>query len=214
MKTKPNDQTQHIGRHCGLSRQPRWIERAISFYNELLVAAWMVNPKLPVRRFRPMLKQVGMVTLDSFGDPPVNRMHPLSIPLKYLLGALSYPFRYGANVLRVAAILREIERNGAASARPKVAVKFQQVFHVRHDAVMSDSPGSRDRNIVESARPTSKLPSNRISMVETLRRNRCSNRIGMLQTSIGNPPESGRSSGREGHRDSAFRVRGPGLQSG
>ena len=76
-----------------------------------------------------MLKNIGMVTLDSFGDAPVYGVNPGTINLKRLWFALTYPFRFGANVHRVAAILRQIERDGAGSARPKVAVKFQQIIH-------------------------------------------------------------------------------------
>ena len=112
------------------SPYPCRVEKAVALCNQLLVAAWMVNPKLPVWRLRPRLKNIGMVTLDSFGDPPVDRVNPLLIPFKYLLCSCAYPFRFGAQVLRVAAILREIERDGASGSRPKVAVKFQQIVHV------------------------------------------------------------------------------------
>jgi hypothetical protein len=112
------------------SAYPRFVENAIAFCNELAVAVWIVNPKLPVWRLRPRLKKIGVVTLDSFGDPPVNPVNPLLIAVKHPWRAITYPFRFGAQVLWVAAIIRKIEGNGACGSLPKVAVKFQQVMHV------------------------------------------------------------------------------------
>lgn len=123
---------------CQSSAYDRFVEFSVSLYNDFLVAVWMVNSKLPVWWFKPRLNQIGMVTLDSFGDSSVYRMNPRLISWKHFLRAFTYPFRFWAHILRVMAILRKVERDSAGCSSAKVTVKFQQFIHTQDPVTLID----------------------------------------------------------------------------
>lgn len=114
------------------SSNPLFVERALTRLDALLAAVWVVNPKLPVWRLRrPVLNDIGVLTVDSFTDDRVHAVNPRHVSWKNLRCACARPFHLGAQVWRIAGAISVCAELNRASGRPKVAVKFVEIVHVR-----------------------------------------------------------------------------------